>query len=137
LALAACGLLTAQASGATTQMSQDELLLPEERHESIGELVTQFIQKSHYNQVPVDDELSSRVLDTYITSLDRNRMYFLASDIEAFEKNREILDDVVKSKPLDPVFEMYEVYRTRVRERLTFALTQLESEPDYLRDEEY
>jgi carboxyl-terminal processing protease len=136
LALAAFGLLSAQANGTTT-MSQDELLFPEERHENIGELVTQFIQKSHYNQVAVDDKLSSRVLDTYIESLDRNRMYLLASDIESFEKNREILDDVVKSKPLDPVFEMYEVYRTRVRERLTFALTQLENEPNYLSDEEY
>ena len=137
LALAAFGLIAAQANGTTTSATEDRSLFPEERHENIGELVTQFIQKSHYNHVSVDDELSSRVLDTYIESLDRNRMYLLASDIEYFENYRDVLDDVVKSKPLDPVYEMFEVYQTRVRERLTFALSQLESEPDYNSDLEY
>jgi len=113
------------------------LLYPEPRHENIGELVAQFIQKSHYNQVSVDDELSSQVLDFYIDSLDRNHMYLLASDIEYFERYRYELDDIVKSKPLDPVYEMFEVYQTRVRERLDFALTQLETEPNYSTDLEY
>lgn len=113
------------------------LLYPEPRHENIGELVAQFVQKSHYNQVSVDDELSSKVLDFYIENLDRNRMYLLASDIEYFERYRYELDNIVKSKPLDPVYEMFEVYQTRVRERLDFALTQLETEPDFATDVEY
>ena len=137
LTLATIGLLTAQATGTTPSMEQESALFPEERHENIGELVTQFIQKSHYMHVAVDDELSSRVMDTYIESLDRNRMYLLASDVEFFETYRNDLDDIVKSQPLDPVFDMFEVYQTRVRERLTYALTQLEEEPDYNTDIEY
>ena len=137
LTLATIGLLTAQATGTTPSMEQESALFPEERHENIGELVTQFIQKSHYMHVAVDDELSSRVMDTYIESLDRNRMYLLASDVEFFETYRNELDDIVKSQPLDPVFDMFEVYQTRVRERLTYALTQLEEEPDYNTDIEY
>jgi carboxyl-terminal processing protease len=115
----------------------DERLAPEPRHERIGELVTQFIQKSHYLHVAVDDELSSRVLDNYIEAMDRNRMYLLASDIEFFERYRNRLDDVVRSQPLDPVFDMFSVYRTRVRERFEFALQQLESEPDLSVEESY
>ncbi len=130
-------LLVAHAFASKTALDENTFLFPEERHENIGELVTQFIQKSHYMHIAVDDELSSRVMDVYIDSLDRNRMYLLASDIEYFENYRYKLDDVVKSKPLDPVFEMFEIYQTRVRERLSFALTQLESEPDYETDEEY
>ncbi|MGB5510829.1 MAG: carboxy terminal-processing peptidase [Woeseiaceae bacterium] len=137
LTLVTIGLLTAQATATTPAMEQESALFPEERHENIGELVTQFIQKSHYMHVAVDDELSSRVMDTYIESLDRNRMYLLASDIEFFETYRHDLDDIVKSKPLDPVFDMFEVYQTRVRERLTFALAQLEVEPDYNTEIEY
>ena len=130
-------LLTAQATGSATTGTESKFLFPEERHENIGELVTQFIQKSHYQHISVDDELSSRVMDTYIEFLDRNRMYLLQSDIDYFDKYRHQLDDVVKSKPLDPVFEIYEIYQTRVRERLTFALQQLETEPDYSTDIEY
>jgi carboxyl-terminal processing protease len=115
----------------------DEPLGPESRHENIGELVTQFIQKSHYLHIAVDDELSSRVMDRYIEAIDRNRMYLLASDVEFFEQYRYKLDDVVRSQPLDPVFDMFAIYRTRVRERFEFALTQLEVEPDLTLDEDY
>ena len=118
---------------ATTSMDDDGLH-PDPRHESVGELVTEFIQKSHYSHISVDDELSSRVMDRYIESLDGNRMYLLESDIEFFESYRYQLDDMVRSKPLDPVFEMFSIYQTRVRERLDFALAQLETEPDFTVD---
>ena len=121
---------------ATTSM-EDDGLHPEPRHESVGELVTEFIQKSHYSHISVDDELSSRVMDRYIESLDGNRMYLMQSDIDFYETYRYQLDDVVRSKPLDPVFEMFSIYQTRVRERLEFALAELESEPDFTVDEEY
>ena len=125
------------AESTPSAVDENQFLFPEQRHENIAELVAQFIQKSHYNQVAVNDELSSKVLDFYIETLDRNRMYLLASDIEYFERYRYQLDDIVKSKPLDPVYEMFEVYQTRVRERLSFALLQLETEPDFASDDEY
>jgi carboxyl-terminal processing protease len=112
-------------------------LAPESRHEDIGQLVTQFVQKSHYLHIAVDDDLSSRVMDRYIESIDRNRIYLLASDIEFFEQYRNQLDDLVRSEPLDPVFDMFSIYRTRVRERFQFALTLLEEQPDLTVDEEY
>lgn len=107
------------------------------RHEKIGQLVKEFIQKSHYRHADVDDDLSSLVLDNYIKSLDSNRMYFLASDVDAFEAYRYKLDDMVGSESLDPVFKMFEVYRSRARERLDYALKQLDVEPDFTIDEDY
>jgi len=134
---AVVSLLAAQAVASTSAVEQNKFLFPEQRHEKIGTLITEFIQNSHYMHIAVDDELSSRVMDVYIESLDRNRMYLLASDVEYFDAYRNELDDIVKSKPMDPVFQIFEVYQTRVRERLTFALAQLESEPDYTSDAEY
>jgi len=130
-------LLAAQAVGTSSAVQENKVLFPELRHEKIGTLITEFIQNSHYMHIAVDDDLSSRVMDVYIESLDRNRMYLLAGDIEFFDSYRHELDDIVKSKPMDPVYQIFEVYQTRVRERLTFALTQLDSEPDYLSDEDY
>jgi carboxyl-terminal processing protease len=115
----------------------DEVLAPEARHEDVGQLVAQFVQKSHYLDIVIDDDLSSRVMDRYIDSIDRNHMYLLASDLEFFEQYRYSLDDLVRSQPLDPVFDMFTVYRTRVRERFNFALAQLEVEPDFSVDESY
>ncbi len=127
--------LSAMANNQTVK--SDEPLVPDARHEDIGALVTQFIQKSHYNHIAVDDDLSSLVMDRYIDSLDGNRMYLLADDIEYFDQYRHQLDDIVKSKPLEPVYEMFRIYRTRVRERLDFAATVLETEPDFSLDEEF
>jgi len=112
-------------------------LQPVGRHEQIGLLATEFVERSHYSHAKVDDDLSSQILDRYIESLDNNRMYLLASDIDEFETFRYQLDDMIRSEPLDPVFQMFEVYRTRVRERLNFALQQLETEPNYSIDEDY
>jgi carboxyl-terminal processing protease len=122
---------------ATPEIIEDTDLGPEARHEKIGQLVSEFIQKSHYRHAEVDDDLSSMVLDRYIEALDNNRMYLLAGDVETFERYRYELDDMVRSDPLNPVFEMFEIYRTRVRERLSFALRQLDTEPDFTLDESY
>jgi carboxyl-terminal processing protease len=131
------GLLALSTASGTEQATTDDTLRPEPRHEDIGELVSTFVQKSHYNHVAVNDDLSSRVMDHFLDELDHNRMYLLASDIEFFEQYRYLLDDVVRSEPLDPVFDMFSAYRTRVRERFAFALKMLETEPDLTVDEEY
>ena len=131
------GLWALSGIAAIPAVTSDDDLGPEARHEKIGQLVSEFIQKSHYRHADVDDDLSSKVLDRYIYALDNNRMYLLASDVESFEQHRYQLDDMVRSEPLDPVFEIFGVYRTRVRERLNFALLQLETEPDFGIDETY
>ena len=73
----------------------------------------------------------------YIESLDGNRSNLLASDNESFDKYRYRLDDMVRSQPLDPVYDMFKVYRTRARERLNYAIKLLETEPDFTVDENY
>ena len=135
--LAVLAVWSLSASGTTSGVDTQEELAPVARHEKIGQLVTEFIQKSHYRHASVDDDLSSKVLDRYIRALDNNRMYLLASDVAAFEEYRYRLDDMVRSEPLDPVFEMFKIYRSRVRQRLAFALSILETEPDFTIDEEY
>ncbi|MEO1204213.1 MAG: carboxy terminal-processing peptidase, partial [Pseudomonadota bacterium] len=129
--------IAAPALATTEAVRSDEPLAPERRHEEIGQMVTQFIQRSHYNHVAVNDDLSSRVLDRYIESLDGNRMYLLEGDVAYFEQYRNQLDDFVKNKPLDPVYDMFQVYRTRVRERYEQALVLLETEPDFTVDESF
>jgi len=122
-------------TGATS--AQAPALEQSDRHAKISRLVTTLFERSHYRQVRIDDEVSSRVLDRYIEVMDGNRHYFLASDIEDFEDFRYKLDDAVKRGQLEPAFLMYERYIERTRERLEFALAQLEVEPDFAISERY
>ncbi|MGB5346425.1 MAG: carboxy terminal-processing peptidase [Woeseia sp.] len=137
IAIAVVGLLGLAANAATPALDSSTELQPLPRHEKIGQLVTEFVQKSHYRHAEVNDELSSQVLDRYIESMDNNRLYFLESDVKAFEPYRFRIDDMVRSEPLNPVFAMFEVYRTRARERLNYALKLLEIEPSFAVDEDY
>lgn len=137
IAAAILTLLFVSATALADAVEGNTLLHPLPRHEKIGQLVTEFVQKSHYRHATVDDELSSQVLDRYIETLDSNRLYLLESDVKAFEKFRYEIDDMVRSEPMTPVFNMFDVYRTRARDRLNYALQLLETEPDYTVDEEY
>lgn len=117
--------------------SADAELQPTDRHAKISRLVATLFERSHYSQVRVNDELAGKILDLYLESLDGNRHYFLASDIERFGAYRDELDDALKRGDLEPAFDIYRTYMSRTRERLEHALAVLEQEPDFTADERY
>jgi carboxyl-terminal processing protease len=117
--------------------SDNPPLVQSDRHAKVSRLVTTLFERSHYRQIRVDDSVSSQILDRYIEIMDGNRQYFLASDIDGFQAYRLTLDDAVKRGELQPVFDMYSVYLDRARERLQYALSLLQTEPDFTIDEDY
>ena len=79
----------------------------------------------HYEKQRLNDDLSSKIYDLYLKSMDSTHSYFLASDIEEFEKYRFKLDDGLIKGNLDAPFAMYNRLQQRVIERLSFLLKQL------------
>mgnify|MGYP002014975032 FL=1 len=108
-----------------------------DKHEEISQLVKKFFENSHYSEIRINDEVSSKILESYIDSMDGNKSYFLLSDIEYFNNLSNQIDDMIGSQSLQPVFDMYEVYRTRAKERMTYALQQLELKKDFTIDENF
>ena len=108
-----------------------------DKHEEISQLVKKFFENSHYSEIRINDESSSKILESYIDSMDGNKSYFLLSDIENFNNLSNQIDDMIGSQSLQPVFDMYEVYRTRAKERMTYALQQLELKKDFTIDENF
>src|SRR5690606_22603641 len=85
----------------------------------------------HYANIPVDDALSQELLDNYLDLLDGSRTYFLASDIKRFEKWSLTLDDALRQGDLSPGFEIFNVYRQRVVDRLQKNIDLLENGVDF------
>ena len=86
----------------------------------------------HYEKQRLNDDLSSKIYDLYLKSMDGTHSYFLASDIAEFEKYRLKLDDGLIRGNLDAPFAMYNRLQQRVTERLSFLLKQLpEKAKDY------
>jgi len=110
---------------------------PTERQARVARLVSSMFERSHYRQAPVNDPVSSLVLDRYLESLDGSRSYFMAADIDEFERHRYQLDDAVTDGQLQPAFDIFNRYQTRSRERMKFALEVLQQEPDFKLDESF
>ncbi|MCU0934874.1 MAG: tail-specific protease, partial [Gammaproteobacteria bacterium] len=100
-------------------------------------LITRIIDKQHYLDVALDDAFSARVFDRYLESLDPSRSYLLAEDVARLTRYREKLDDALRQARLEPAYQMFSVYRTRLAERGRHALTLLDGRFDFSRDEEF
>ncbi len=112
-------------------------IAPDSNHSKVGMLVTQIFSQYHYKKTALTDSLSSHILDQYIKDLDFNRLYFVASDIEKFEKYRYELDDDLKDGKLDAAYDIFNIYKQRVNERNAYVAQLLQKEFDYTTDEYY
>jgi len=128
--------LTLRVSGTATTAPTADLAM-DEKHSDISQQVTRLIENLHYSRPRIDNSLSSAILDRYLDTLDGNRLYFLSSDISSFGRYRYELDDRARDGELEPVFEIFNVFRARTEERIAYALTLLEQEPDFTIDESF
>jgi len=96
------------------------------RDEIVASLnVVELLKRHHYSKPPLDDARSVIIYDSYIKLLDPARSYFTAADIAEFDKWKTQFDDFLKSGNLDPGFTIYKRYLDRVKQRLDFALAEL------------
>jgi carboxyl-terminal processing protease len=113
------------------------ILESSQRHRQVSRMVTRFVERAHYSRIQIDDDLSTQILNNYIDSLDPNRHYFRQSDITYFSRYSLQLDDVVRSGTLDPIFDIFRLYRLRAQQNLDYALSLMDTEMDFNIDEEY
>ncbi len=103
---------------------------PAKQHAKLSFIIAKQLQYQHYRQMVLDDELSSKVFDAFLKSLDPNRTFFLASDIKRFERFRFSFDNHFRRGELDIAFEMFNLYQKHHVERLVYTLNLLEN--DYM-----
>lgn len=135
-------LLTAPAalhatSATAPQAAPEREMTIENRHVFTARLIRDYMQRRHYFKRALDDELSAMVLERYIDILDPGRHYFLKRDVDTFAAIRHEFDEYLKEGELRPPFEIFKVYRARVRKQTEAALEILERDFDFGRDEFY
>jgi len=100
--------------------------LQPDRDEIVASLnVVELLKRHHYSKPPLDDARSVIIYDSYIKLLDPARSYFTAADVAEFDKWKTQFDDFLKSGNLEPGFTIYKRYLDRVKQRLDFALAEL------------
>jgi len=118
-------------------MASTSALEPGPQHAKSTVLISELVKNYHYSRPELNDELSSLILNRYIEALDPNKHFFLAGDIQKFEQYRYDLDNAFRDADPGAAFDIYNVFRSRVHERIEHALDLLHQTPDFTRDEVY
>lgn len=127
---------TSESQTVTYNFAPDDLQ-PTATQKKVESMVTEILGSYHFRKVPLNDSLSSKILDNYIKELDFNKMNFTAQDIEGFDKFRYELDDQLKAGDLTAAYQIYNVYRKRAKERFAFVTSILNKPMDFKVDEIY
>lgn len=129
--------LMACTATADTQKTPLELLSPTVEHRQATEVILHLMQQYHYSPVSINDELSDQIFERFLESIDPQKSFFLASDIEEFSQYRLKLDDALLDEELKPFFDIFNLFRARVGERSAIARQLLSNDFDFTIDENY
>lgn len=142
LALSALGLLVLAGAGssgvpAATGLLPEQAVAPTPQQRSLAPRVANILEQNHYRHIPIDERLSPQVLERYLSALDGQHSYFLASDVAGFDRWRLKFGDMIHSGEIDPAYLIFYVFQQRNRERMQYALKLLDTEPDWTSDESF
>ncbi len=113
-------------------------LRPKPMYGREARIISYILDSYHYRKIVLNDSLSAAILKHYISELDNNHSYFLASDVQSFEKYKFALDDLTRKEDVSPAYEIYAVFRKRYDERMSYLFKNLLGQDfDYTIDEYY
>ena len=117
------------------QTDDEEAGLPElaqeKQHSIAAKRISDLFTRAHYKKVKIDDELSEKVFDRYLDSLDSSKHFFLASDLDSFSEYKDKFDEAIRIGNLEIAYDMFELNLQRRQERLEFALSLLDKPFDF------
>jgi len=112
-------------------------LKPEPYQKETSRWLVRLLEQLHYKPIRLDNEFSAKILDNYIETLDPNKVYFYAKDVQEFQVYKDEVDDAIKSGDVELAFRIFTVYIKRIQERTDYALSMLDKPFDFNIDEKY
>lgn len=89
------------------------------------------LEKAHFKKLSIQQLDRKIFLENYINNLDKQKLFFTASDLDEFINRYEpTLLTYLRQGNLFPAFEIYEVYRRKALGRLEHTLENLQKAPN-------
>lgn len=132
-----CLLLAIAPSAYALEAGAPPVLKPQPQQTEAAHLTSEFLARFHYKPIPLDDTLSSRIMNRFIKSLDPDRLIFLQADIDRFMTSSTEIDNAIKQEDLNIPFAIFNVYEQRLIDRMTYARGLLGQGFDFKLREEY
>lgn len=113
----------------------EEMTGPRAMDRQIIRNIAQIMNNEHFSKHPLDDEISKRAFNQFITSLDPMKLYFLQEDIDEFMRSETQLDEFAKVGNMEFAREVFLKFLNRVDTRLAAAKEYIDVEHDFDVDE--
>ena len=110
---------------------------PDEQQSIVCKTIATLISKYNYKKVELNDSISVVIYNRYLKTMDESHNYFLASDIQDFDKYKTVLDDDAKTGNLNDAFYIFNVYQKRYIERMTYSISQLDNNFDFSKSDNF
>jgi carboxyl-terminal processing protease len=133
---AACTLVLGTVTLVATTIFAQQLVEPQKTDGPVTQNVCAMVSKYHINHGQIDDALSAKLLDRFLEVLDPQKLYFLKSDVDGFEKSRLVLDDQLKQGDAKFAYDVFNTYKQRVRDRVAYAHEMIDASHDFTAEEE-
>ena len=85
-----------------------------------GIAIVRSLERYHYSGKRLDDALSAKILEKYLSTLDPARNLFTQGDINEFEQVKYWLDNSLERGNLHPGYVIFNVYLQRALQRLNY-----------------
>ncbi len=102
----------------------------------VGKQMLIVLRNTHYKSFEFDEKLGEQFFNSYIDSLDAQKHYFLAEDIDKlrlkYGKNMHQL--LLGGESMEAAIEIHTLYRTRANQRIKYAQKLLDAEEQFTFD---
>ena len=134
-ALIATSLMWGSFSIAAKQSNETQqsavIAAPSYNEQLINSAHSAILAQYHYDRLPIDNALSERIYTLYLKALDPQKIFFIQSDIDGFERYRYQFDDFVKRSQLDVPYDMYALLLQRMDEQYALVEELLAEDYDF------
>lgn len=106
-------------------------LNPEGQHKVAAKRISDLFTRAHYKEVFLNDQVSEKIFERYLRSLDVNKTILLKSDIDTLTKYKGKFDEALAKGDMSLAYDMYSLSLEKRLNRFEFALTLLEKPFDF------
>ncbi|MFC4699476.1 carboxy terminal-processing peptidase [Glaciecola siphonariae] len=122
------------------KVTSEKVIIPtleqEKQHSISAKRISDLFTRAHYKKIEINDELSEKVFERYLDSLDSSKHFFLASDVNAFNDYRDKFDEAIRIGDLKIAYDMYKRNLERRQERFQYAQTLLNEPFDFTKKDD-
>ena len=111
----------------SSQIFYEPVVFDKDQSALYKEIVNNLLSR-HYKKQVLNDSLSKDHLARYIEFLDPGKNYFLKEDVTSFQIWSTKLDDFAKIGEIQPGFFIFNIFKKRYIDRLTYNLSLLKDE---------